>query len=150
MSDKTIRFKTTLLQTGKTTTGIEVPSEVIQKLAAGAKPALRVQVNAYTYRTTVGVMGGRSMLPFSSQHREASGLKGGDSITVEVAVDKEPRTLELPDDLAKALAAKPALLQAFQKLAPSRQKADVLNVLDAKTAETRARRVAAIVAKLLG
>jgi hypothetical protein len=148
MTDQTLRFKTKLLQTGKTTTGIELPGEVIQQLAAGAKPALLVKVNNYTYRTTAGVMGGLTLLPFSAQHREASGLKGGDSITVDVSVDREPRTIELPDDFAKALAAKPGLKAAFEKLAPSRRKAEALNVLDAKTPETRARRIAAILAKL--
>lgn len=150
MATQPQRFATTLLQTGKATTGIEVPGEVIRRLAGGARPALLVKVNDYVYRTTVGVMGGRALLPFSAQHREASGLAGGDAITVEVSVDIEPRSVELPEDLAKALDSRPALRAAFEKLAPSRRKADVLNVLDAKTPETRARRIVAIVAKLGG
>jgi len=143
-----ICFKAVLLQTGKTTTGIEVPSDQLAKLGAGARPAVLVHVNDYSYRTTVGAMGGRSLLPFSAEHREKSGLGGGDAIAVTIALDSEPRTVALPEDLEKALAAKRGPREAFAKLAPSRQKAEILNVTGAKSPETRARRLAAIVAKL--
>lgn len=142
------RFQTRLAKTGKNTTGIVVPPLVIAELGAGARPALVVKINAYTYRSTVGVMGGQSMLPFSAQHRDASGIQGGDPIEVELRLDREPRTVELPDDLAQALASKPRLRAAFDQQAPSRRKADIDNVLGAKAAETRARRIAAIVARL--
>lgn len=102
MKDKLIRFRTELLQTGKNTTGIVVPAEIIETLAAGSRPALAVKINGLRYRTTDGVMGGRSMLPFSAEHRAASGLKGGDAIEVEVEVDREPRVVEIPDDLHHA------------------------------------------------
>lgn len=143
-----VHFDTILTQTGEKTTGIVVPPDVITQLGGGARPALLVGVNDYSYRTTVGIMGGRSMLPFSAQHREASGIKGGDPITVTLEIDRAPRTVEIPDDLDRALAAVQGLRDAFLKLAPSRQKADVENVTGAKAAETRARRVAAIVARL--
>lgn len=147
---KPISFKTELARTGENTTGIVVPSSVIEQLAGGARPALVVRVNGYSYRTTVGVMRGKSMLPFSAQHRDASGLKGGDAIVVEVELDKSPRTVDIPEDLLEALSAKKGLQEAFLKQAPSRQKADVENVISAKAADTRARRVAAIVTRLSG
>jgi hypothetical protein len=150
MTAMTIRFQTELTQTGKTTTGIVVPADVIAQLGAGARPALVVRVNGYSYRSTVGVMGGKSMLPFSAQHRDASGIKGGDAIEVELERDLAPRTVDMPEDLAQALAAESDLHEAFLKQAPSRQKADVESVLGAKAVETRARRVAAIIAKLKG
>lgn len=150
MSPIPIRFDTVLLQTGKTTTGIVVPPDAIAGLGLGGRPALIVRVNGYSYRSTVGVMGGKAMLPFSAQHREASGIKGGDPIAVELEPDTAPRTVELPADLEQALAQHSALRQIFMKQAPSRQKADVQAVMDAKAPETRARRIAAIVKKLGG
>ena len=149
MSAEPIRFHTELLQTGANT-GIVVPPAVIAQLARGGRPAVAVSVNGYQYRTTVGVMGGKSMLPFSAAHREASGLKGGDAIDVELTLDLAPRTVDLPQDLEAALAAEPALQAAFQKLAPSHKKAHVEAVTGAKAPETRARRVAAVLAKLRG
>jgi hypothetical protein len=148
MSEKTVRFQTEMTRTGANTTGVVVPGELITQLGAGARPAVIARINHYSYRTTVGVMRGCSMLPFSAQHREASGIVGGDQIEVELSLDKQPRTVEIPEDLAQALAAERGLAAAFDTLAPSRRKANVENVVTAKSAETRARRIAAIVDRL--
>lgn len=143
-----LRFETVLAKTGGKTTGIVVPPEIMTRLAAGARPAVVASVNGYTYRTTVGVMGGKSMLPFSAQHREASGLQGGDAIRVDLQVDRVPRTVTIPADLEEALATVPGLREAFLGQAPSSQKMDIERLGGAKAAETRARRVAAIVSRL--
>ena len=144
-----MRFETTMLLTGNNT-GIEVPPEVIEALGAGRKPPVVVNVNGYEYRSTVAVMGGRHLIPFSSDKRAATGIQGGDPIVVDVEVDTAPRTVEVPDDLAAALDASPAARAAFDALSPSARKAHVTNVESAKAAETRQRRVDAIVAKLAG
>lgn len=139
-------FETTLSQSGNNT-GIEVPPELIEELGGGKRPAVIVTVNGFTYRSTVGVMGGRHLIPFSSDKRAETGLRGGDAITVELALDTAPRTVELPDDLVSALA-EAGSRELFDALAPSQRKAHVTNVEGAKTAETRERRIRSIVAKL--
>ncbi|RKT35901.1 uncharacterized protein DUF1905 [Microbacterium sp. AG1240] len=141
-----MRFETTLSQSGNNT-GIEVPPERIEELGGGKRPAVIVTVNGFTYRSTVGVMGGRHLIPFSSDKRAETGLRGGDAITVELALDTAPRTVELPDDLAAALA-EAGTRDRFDALAPSRRTAHVANVEGAKTAETRERRIRSIVATL--
>lgn len=148
MANKTVRFTTALLQTGKTTTGIPVPAQAIAQLDAGARPAVAVSVNGYGFRTTVGVMAGKSLLPFSAQHRKDSGLNANDRIDVELTPDHESRALPIPDDLSVALQVNAHVAAAFAKLAPSRQRADISNVNDARSADTRARRIASIVARL--
>lgn len=142
-----MRFETTMFQTGNNT-GIEVPPEVIEAFGAGRKPAVVVNVNGYEYRSTVAVMGGRHLIPFSSDKREATGIQGGDPIVVELEVDTAPRTVEVPDDLATALDAAPGARAAFDALSPSARKAHVTSVESAKAAETRQRRVDGIAAKL--
>jgi hypothetical protein len=144
-----MRFETTMSLSGNNT-GIEVPPEVIEALGAGRKPPVDVTVNGYSYRSTVAVMGGRYMISFSSDKRAATGIEGGDPITVDLEVDTAPRTVEVPDDLAAALAAAPGVREAFDALAPSARKAHVTNVESAKAADTRERRIAAIVTKLGG
>jgi hypothetical protein len=141
-----MRFDTTLLAMGNNT-GIEVPAEVLDALGAGRRPAVNVVVNDYAYRSTVGAMGGRSLIPFSSDKRAATGLQGGDAITVEVTLDDAPRAVEVPGDLSEALAAAD-VRAAFDALSPSARAAHVTNVESAKAAETRQRRIAAIVTKL--
>ena len=141
-----MRFETTMLSMGNNT-GIEVPAEVLEALGGGKRPAVNVTVNGYEYRTTAGVMAGRTMLPFSSDKRAATGIKGGDPLVVEVTLDTAPRTVEVPEDLGTALAAA-GLREKFDALSPRQRKAHVTGVESAKAAETRARRVEAVVTKL--
>lgn len=141
-----MRFETTLLQMGNNT-GIEVPAEVVEGLGGGKRAAVTVDVNGHVYSSTLAVMGGRQLIPFSADKRAATGLAGGDPITVELTLDTTERTVEVPDDLAAALDAAGARA-AFDRLAPSTRKAHAGSVAEAKAPETRARRIAKIVAAL--
>lgn len=141
-------FEGALLALGNNT-GIEVPSEVVEQLASGKKPKVVVDVNGFEYRSTVAVMGGKFLIPFSADKRAATGLAGGDPIRVTLTLDTAPREVEVPADLAAALD-DAGLRATFDALAPSYRKAHVTSVEGAKAAETRARRVAAVVAKLAG
>ncbi|GAA2444084.1 YdeI/OmpD-associated family protein [Agromyces soli] len=144
-----MRFETTMSQLGNNT-GIEMPPEVIEALGGGKRPPVLVRVNGYEYRSTVGVMGGRSLIPFSSDKRAETGIGGGDAIEVEVELDTAPRTVEVPADFRAALEAAPGAVAAFEALAPSHKKAHVTAIEQAKAAETRQRRIDAAVAKLVG
>lgn len=141
-----MRFETTLSQTGNNT-GIEVPVEVIEELGGGKRAAVVVDVNGFVYSSTIGVMGGRFLIPFSSDKRAATGLSGGDAIVVDLELDTAPRTVEVPDDLAAALA-EADVRAAFDALSPSARKAHVTRVESAKAADTRTRRIATVVATL--
>ncbi|HET7900710.1 MAG TPA: YdeI/OmpD-associated family protein [Candidatus Nanopelagicales bacterium] len=136
----TASFETTLRATGNNT-GIEVPDDVIAALAAGKRPAVQVEVNGYTFRTTVGVMGGRSLVPVSAAIRKEAGLAAGDELHVTLTVADAPREVVVPDDLAAALAAEPVCADFFAQLSNSLQRYHVDQVNDAKTPETRQRRI---------
>ena len=142
-------FTATIELARKTATGFPVPPEAIEALGGGKRPAVVVTVAGHTYRSTVGTMGGRAMVPLSAENREAAGVAAGDEVEVALALDTAPRVAAVPDDLAAALAAEPAARAAYDALSPSRQKAIVTNVEGAKAADTRARRVARAVADLL-
>jgi Bacteriocin-protection, YdeI or OmpD-Associated/Domain of unknown function (DUF1905) len=129
-------------------TGIEVPADVVKALGAGKRPPVVVNVNGFEYRSTVAPMGGKYLVPFSAARRHESGINGGDAIDVEFTLDTAPRTVEVPVDLRAALDASPTAAAAWGKLSNSNRKAQVESVLGAKAAETRARRIAAIVTKL--
>jgi hypothetical protein len=118
-------------------------------VGSGKKPKVKVSLNGYTYRSTVAVMGGLFMLPLSQERRQAAGVKGGDKIEVTLELDTEPRTVEIPDDLAAELAKHPGTAAAFDALAYSARKEFVRQVESAKAQETRLRRIAGIVAKLI-
>ncbi|MCO1656788.1 YdeI/OmpD-associated family protein [Pseudonocardia humida] len=142
-----MRFRTTVELSRKTATGIEVPDAVVTGLG-GKRVPVRVTINGRTYRSTVAVMGGRYLLPVSAEVRAAAGVAAGDEIEVEVEVDTEPRVVEVPADLAAALAEVPAAQAAFAALSYSNQRRHVLSVEGAKAADTRARRIAKVVAEV--
>lgn len=141
-----VDYRTTMRLTGRNT-GIPVLPEVLEELGGGKRPAVVVVVNGYRYSSTVGAMGGRSLIPFSSEHRTRSGIAGGDELEVSLDLDTAPRETAVPDDLAAALA-EAGVREAFDALAPSRRKAHVLAVEGAKAPETRMRRVGAVVDSL--
>jgi hypothetical protein len=142
-----MRFRTTVRQSGKTTTGIQVPDEVIEALGSGKRPAVKVTVNGYTYRSTVA-MGGVYMVSVSAEHRAGAGVAGGDEVDVDLELDTAPREVAVPADLAAALDAEPAARRTFDGLSYSNRSWHVLQVDGAKTEETRQRRIAKSVAAL--
>jgi hypothetical protein len=143
-----VKFTTTVEAAGKTATGLEVPAEIVEKLGAGKRPKVAVTLNGHTYRTSIGVMGGRSLIPVSAEVRAASGVAAGELVEVEVIVDDAPREVAVPPDLTAALDAEPGAAAAFAALSYSLQRRHVLAVEGAKAAETRSRRVAAVVTSL--
>lgn len=136
-----MKFETTLFQIGNNT-GIDVPTEVVEALGGGKKPAVVVTIGSYSYRSTIAVMGGRNLISFSAERRAETGLKGGETIEVELELDTAPREVTVPDDLAAALAGEPAAKAFFESLSYSNQLRHVLSVTDAKTPETRQKRIA--------
>jgi Bacteriocin-protection, YdeI or OmpD-Associated/Domain of unknown function (DUF1905) len=143
-----VKFHGRVELNGKTATGIEVPADVVTGLGAGRRPAVRATINGFTYRTSVGTMGGRFLLPVSAQIRAGAGVAAGDEVDVDLEPDTEPRIVTVPADLAAALDADPAAQRAFAGLSYSQQLRYVQPVEDAKTAETRQRRIGKVLSGL--
>jgi hypothetical protein len=136
-----MRFRTTIELGGKTATGFRVPEDVIAALGRGKKPPVRVTIGQHTYRSTVAVMSGAYFLPLSAENRNAAGVAAGDDIEVEVELDEAPREIEVPADLAAALAKDKKAKAFFEGLSYSNKRWHVLAVEGAKKPETRQRRI---------
>lgn len=152
MSDSTqtagaVTFRATILQGGKTTTGIHVPDQVVAALGAGKRARVRVTMGDYSYRSTVAPMRGRFMLPVSAEVRAGAGVAGGDELDVVLELDTEPREVTVPPDLADAIGDGEARA-FFDGLSYTNRLRFVLSVEGAKTAETRQRRIDKAVAAL--
>ena len=145
-----MRFRAILIASGKTATGLRSRPRSSTKLGGGKRAKVAVTFNGHTYRSSVAVMGGRYLIPVSADVRAASGASAGDELDVDVVLDDAPREVEVPPDLAEALAAVPGAADAFAGLSYSHQRRHVLAVEGAKAVETRARRVAAVVAAVTG
>ncbi len=136
-----MKFRATLELGGKTATGIEVPTEVVDALGSGKRPAVRVTIKGHTYRSTVASMGGRFMLPVSAENRESAGIGAGDEIDVDIELDTEPREVTVPADLEAALKREAKAKKFFDGLSYSKQRWHVLSIEGAKSPETRQRRI---------
>ena len=145
-----MRFRATVELGGKTATGIEVPDDVVTGLGSHQRPAVRVTIGDYTYRSTVARMGGRFLLPVSAEVRKGAGVAAGDEIDVEVELDDAPREVTVPDDLAAALAAVDGARARFDALNYTSRKEAVRGVQEAKAAVTRERRIEKVVDGLHG
>jgi hypothetical protein len=142
-------FEATVAQDGEAIF-IEVPPDVVAALGRGKRPPVRVTLNGYTYPWTIAVYGGNSYLGLRREVREAAGLAPGQQLTVTLTLDDEPRTVEVPDDLARALQRDPAARAAFERRSYTERKELVAWIQGAKRTETRQRRIAEVGRRLLG
>jgi hypothetical protein len=136
-----MRFRATIELGGKTATGMRVPPEVVERLGSGKKPAVSVTINGHTYRSTIATMGGVFMLPVSAEVRASAGVEAGDEVDVDIALDTAPREVSVPPDLAAALDADADARRFFDGLSYSNKRRIVMPIEDAKSPETRQRRL---------
>ncbi|GAB2609445.1 YdeI/OmpD-associated family protein [Pseudactinotalea suaedae] len=145
-----MRFTAELESGSGNTAGFRVPEEVVTALGGGKRPKVNVTLNGYGYRTSVAPMGGEYWVGVAIAHREPAGVTPGSSYEVELELDTAPRVVELPPELADALAAEPALIEAWRALSYSNQRRLAEPIGQAKGEDTRARRVAKVIADLRG
>jgi hypothetical protein len=136
-----IRFRAKLQARGPAA-AVVLEDAQVAAVGAGAKrfPVVAT-VNGYTWRTSVARMGGESLLGLNRQVREAAGVAAGDSVEVVLLIDREPREVEVPDDLAAALAADAQAKAIFDALAFTHRKEYARWIAEAKRDDTRRRRL---------
>ena len=143
-----MRFRAELKTNGKTAAGFEVPDQIVDDLGGGGRPKVKVTIGGYEFRTSIARMGGRYLLGVSNERRAEAGIAAGETLDVEVELDTAERRVEIPVDLAEALAAEPEAKAFFESLSFSKQQWHTVQVTSAKKPETRAKRVATSVAML--
>jgi Bacteriocin-protection, YdeI or OmpD-Associated/Domain of unknown function (DUF1905) len=116
--------------------------EQVSALGGGKKAfPVRVGVNGATLTLRLARMGGENLIGLARAVRDQAGLEIGASYEVEIALDSVERTIEVPADLAAALATDPTASAAFAELAYSHRKEFVRWISEAKQEATRADRV---------
>ena len=145
-----ISFRTVLTGEGRTASGIVVPEDLMAQLGPAKRYPVVVTINdAYTYRNSVSWYKGAFMISVSSDNKKAAGVAGGDEVSVTLAVDDEPRVLELPEEFAAALR-DAGVLEKFQALSYSKQNSFVSPWSAAKTDATRDKNLAKALDALAG
>lgn len=143
-----MKFQTTVLTAGKTTTGVAVPAAIVEALGGGKRPKVWVTIGEHTFRNSVAPMNGTYMLGLNADVRQQTGIAGGDTIEIELRLDTEPREVTVPADFAAALDQEPKARNFFDQLSYSNRSAHVLSIEGAKTDATRRRRIEKAVSTL--
>lgn len=114
------------------------------RLNPGVRKIFRVKgkLDSFPIKQTslLPVNGGRFMLPINAMMRKATGKSAGDKLTVELEVDKVPPKISA--DFTACLQDDPKAYEYFKRLPPSHQRYFSKWIDDAKTPETKAKRIA--------
>lgn len=129
--------------------GVEVPTLVLESFDAGKRPKVVITINGHSWRSGIVPLGGRYYVGIGARSRDACGIVTGDSVDVDLVLDTEPRTVDLPEDLASALERDPHAREAYHRLPYGKQRGLVITIERAKAADTRQRRIAEAIASLL-
>jgi hypothetical protein len=116
------------------------PKAIFGKIRA----PVRVALNGYTYRSTIASMGGVNCIPLRKSHREAAGLHGGETLSVTIELDVEPREVEITKDLERMLAASPGRRKKWLSLSYTSRREMAESIDSAKKPATRTRRLAGV------
>lgn len=120
--------------------------EQVAALGAGRKAfPVTLTLNGTVLPLRLARMGGENMIGLAKAARAQAGAEIGGAYDVEISAEAGERTVQVPADLAAALAADPAAESGFAALAYSHRKEYVRWVTEAKREETRATRVATTV-----
>jgi len=104
-----------------------------------AKVPVRVTINGYTWRSTVGNRGGQQYIVVNAEARHNAGVRAGDLVTITFEPDTEKREIAVPIPLQRALGAK--LTQKLNSLSFTHKKEFIVWYSEAKKEDTRTRRV---------
>lgn len=124
---------------------ILLSDEQVASFGAGKAFPVAVTIGGRTARLRVARMGSENMIGFSKAVRSDLGLEIDQEIDAVIRVDSAERTVDVPDELATALDADPAVRAAFDALSYSARKEHARTVADAKQEATRERRITKIV-----
>jgi antitoxin component of MazEF toxin-antitoxin module len=143
-----MRVQGTIRRAGKTAAGMVIPDEVVAALGPSRHPAVTVTVGGYTFRSSIARMGGVFMLPFTAETRAGAHVAAGDTIELELELDRAPREVSVPPDLAAALGRDELAKQRFAALSYSNQRRLVIPIEAIKGEVARQHRVERTVASL--
>jgi hypothetical protein len=140
-----VKFKGVLTPTPRGGGGclVPVPKDVATKLGLKGFPKISAVIAGTPYRGSLMPMGdGTYCLGVLKSIQEAAGVGFGDTIAIELELDTAPRTVDVPADLAKALAGDKKAAAVWAALSYTNKKEHARGLEEARQPETRARRLA--------
>ena len=126
---------------GMDAASITIPFDVEKVFGARTRVPVRGTINGFPYRSSIFPMGGKHLMVVNKAMREGAGVKGGETISVRMERDDEPRLITPPKDFARALKANKEAQAFWKTLSYTHRKEHVRATEEAKKPETRARRI---------
>jgi hypothetical protein len=142
-----LKFAAQVIPSGNAT-AVEVPQAVMQALGPQARPAIVVSINGHSWRSRIALMRGQVLVGISAENRAGAGIALGDVVEVDLELDEAPREVDEPADLAAALDADAQARAAFKRLPFGLKRKHVAQIEQAKSDETRLRRISKLIATL--
>jgi len=127
---------------------VAIPFDVGDVYGTRGRVKIQATFDGHPYRGSIAPMGGRHLLGVTKAVRAAIGKSIGDVVAVTLERDTQERRVEVPTDLAEALAASPEAQAFFDGLAFTYRKEYAQWITAAKRPETRARRLDRAIDKL--
>jgi hypothetical protein len=144
-----VKFRGTLTPGHQGGCLVAVPPEAAATLGLQGMPKIQAVIAGQPYRGSLMPMGdGTYCLGVLKSIRETAGVVFGDTVDVLLELDTEPRKVEPPADLARAIAADKKMAANWEKLSFTNKKEMARSLEEAKKPETRERRMKAAIAKL--
>lgn len=112
-----------------------------------ARVPVVMTIDGKTFRRNLARYAGEYLIVFNQELKDQTGYKAGDKFRLLLERNFEPRRIELPPEVRTSLA-EAGVLPAWEKLSYSHQKEDLAWLLEAKRDETKAKRLARLIAKL--
>jgi hypothetical protein len=126
-----------------------VPPKVVRALGGALRIPVIANYGGATTQSTISPAGGlKRRLTLKLDVLKAAGLDAGDTVTVELRPDANPRFVRLPPDLVRASKFRPAAAAAFDRAAPSTRRVVIELLEQSKSPETRQRRLEKLVERL--
>ncbi len=142
---KVIALKAVLEINEKNATGIAIPNEILSEFGTNKKTFVKAKIKNQTFRTSIASVGGKYFLGISSDIIANADIDAGDEIDVELQLDSEIKDVVVPEDLKLALEQNDAALRNFNQLSHSNKRRLLIPIDEAKTEETRQRRIDKII-----
>jgi hypothetical protein len=131
-------------------TFMPIPFSVEKAFGTKARVAVAGTVNGFAFRNSIMPEGdGTHAMMFGKELQAGAKAKQGDTVSVVMWIDDQPRPVDVPKELQTALKKNAKAAQAFEALAPSHKKEYSVWIAAAKQAETKQRRVAKAVEMLV-
>jgi hypothetical protein len=145
-----LEFETTLVRLpGKIAwTVFYVPAAFTDAIGTKGRVTVRAIVDGAAFHGTLLPSSRGHYQVYNQAMRAHGGKEIGDTVHVVLEADAQPRTLEIPPDVAVALAGRDTAAEHFSALPYYIRREEINKITAAKTPPTRERRIAALMEKL--